>query len=177
MSREPVYRRFPKVPFERRAAAFAIDFFGVWLVSSIAGGNFLLQSLVFLLLWMGLRVLVVSQNQGQTLGRWALDIKVLDAKSGKTPDQLTLAKREGILGLCALLAAIGLGIGLANGISLLVLTAPLAADCGMAYADSEIQQAFHDRIAQTLVIQTRRGYSLDLRVKKWFAQVRRRVQK
>jgi hypothetical protein len=101
----------------------------------------------------------------------------LDANSGKTPGQLTLAKREGIVGFCALLAAIGLGIGLANGISLLVLTAPLAADCGMAYADSEVQQAFHDRIAQTVVIQTRRGYSLDLRLKKWFAQVRRRVQK
>jgi len=126
---------------------------------------------------MGLRVFVVSNNQGQSLGRWALDIKVIDGKSSKTPGQVTLAKREGILGFCALFAALGLGIGLANGISLLLLVAPLVADCGMAYADAEAQQAFHDRVATTIVIQTRRGYSLDLRLKKWFAQVARRMQK
>jgi uncharacterized RDD family membrane protein YckC len=177
MRLEPVHTRFPKVPIERRAAAFFIDFVGAWLVSAILGFNPFLQAVVFLLAWMTLRVVVVSRNQGQSLGRWALDMKVLDAKYSKIPELLTLAKREGILGFCALLAMIGLSIGLANGISMLVLATPLAVDCGIALADEENQQAFHDRIAQTAVIQTRRGYSLDLRLKKLVAQVRRRMQK
>jgi uncharacterized RDD family membrane protein YckC len=172
---QPTYTRFPKVPIERRAAAFAIDFVGVWLVSSFVT-SMLFQSLVFILLWLLLRVVIVSSNQGQSLGRWALDIKVLDAQD-RIPRLLTLAKREGILGFCALLAMIGLRIGLANGVSLLLLTSPLAADCGAALADADAQQAFHDRIAKTFVIQTRRGFSLDLRLKKLFAQVRQRVQK
>lgn len=71
---------------------------------------------------------------------------------------------------------LGLSIGLANGISLLLLSAPLAADCGVALADQDVQQAFHDRVAQTIVIQTRRGFSLDLRLKQLVAQMRRRVR-
>jgi uncharacterized RDD family membrane protein YckC len=175
MSIEQIYSRFPKVPIERRVAAFGIDFVGVWLVSSFVT-SILFQSLVFLVLWLVLRVVLVSSNQGQSLGRWALDIKVLDAK-GKIPGLSTLAKREGILGFCALLAMIGLSIGLANGISLLLLISPLAVECGVAFADPEAQQAFHDRIAKTVVIQTRRGFSLDLRLKRLFAQVRQRMQK
>src|SRR5919199_3387099 len=176
MSLEPMYNRFPKVPMERRAGAFFIDFVAVWLVSSFVT-SIVLQMLVFMLLWLGMRVVLVSSNQGQSLGRWALDMKVLDAKYSKIPGLLTLAKREGILGFCALLAMLGLNIGLANGISMLLLIFPLAADCCSALADEESQQAFHDRMAKTLVIQTRRGFSLDLRLKKIFAQVRRRVQK
>lgn len=175
MSIEPIYTRFPKVPIERRAAAFLIDFVGVWLLSSLVGGNFVFQSLVFILFWLGMRVVLVSRNLGQSLGGWALDMKVLDA-NGKIPGLLTLAKREGILGGCALLAMIGLRIGLANPISLLVLTAPLAADCGMALGDSDDQQAFHDRIAKTFIIQTRRGFSLDIRLKKLVAQMKRRMK-
>ena len=177
MSLEPVHTRFPKVPIERRAAAFFIDFVAVWLVSSLLGFNVFVQIVVFMLSWTALRVVFVSSNQGQSLGRWALDMKVLDIKYSKIPGLLTLAKREGILGFCALLAMLGLNIGLANGISMLLLIFPLAADCCSALADEDAQQAFHDRMAKTLVIQTRRGFSLDLRLKKIFAQVRRRVQK
>src|SRR4028118_2267676 len=175
MSIEPVYTRFPKVPIERRAAAFGIDFVAVWLVSSLLKINVPFQILVFMLLWLALRVVLVSSNQGQSLGRWALDMKLIDAKYAKIPGLVTLTKREGILGGCALLAMIGLNIGLANGISLLLLTAPLAADCGSALADPEAQQAFHDRVAKTIVIQTRRGFSLDLRLKKLVAQMRHRM--
>ncbi len=177
MSIEPVHKRFPKVPIERRAYAFLIDFIGVWLVSSLVGGNLALQVLVFLLLWLALRVVLVSSNLGQSPGRWAFDIKVLDAKYSKIPGLLALAKREGILGLGAILAIIGLRAALANPISLLLLIAPILADCGVALSDPDTQQAFHDRIAQTIVIQTRRGFSLDLRIKKIVAQLRHRVQK
>lgn len=175
MSIEPVYTRFPKVPMERRVAAFLIDFVGVWLLSSFFIN--LAQVLVFVLSWFSLRVVLVSSNQGQSLGRWALDMKVLDAKYAKIPGLLALAKREGILGFCALLAMFGLNVGLANAISMLLLISPLVADCGVAFAEPETQQAFHDRVGQTIVIQTRRGYSLDLRAKKWFALVKQRMQK
>jgi uncharacterized RDD family membrane protein YckC len=175
MSLEPIYYRFPKVPIERRAAAFGIDFVGVWFVSALLGLNVVFQAMVFILLWLGMRVILVSSNQGQSLGRWALDIKVLDAK-GKIPGLLTLAKREGILGFCALLAMIGLSVGLANGISLLLLITPLAVDCGLALGDAEARQAFHDRVGNTIVIQTRRGFSLDLRLKKLFTQMSRRMK-
>lgn len=174
MNIEPVHARFPKVPIERRVAAFAIDFLGVWLASSLMVG---FEGLVFIVLWLILRVLVVSRNQGQSLGRWALDMKVLDAKYAKIPSLSALAKREGVLGSLALLAMIGLNIGLSNPISLLLLIAPLVGDCGLAFSDPEAQQAFHDRVATTLVIQTRRGFSLDIRLKRLFAQVRRRMQK
>lgn len=173
MSIERIYTRFPKVPIERRVAAFAIDFVVVWLCSSLVGNNILFQILVFTLLWLGLRVVLVSNNQGQSLGRWALDMKVLDAKYSKIPGLLTLSKREGILGLSTFLALIGLSWMFANPISFLLLITPLAVDGGVAFADNEAQQAFHDRIAQTIVIQTRRGYSLDIRLKKIFAQIRR----
>jgi len=165
------------VPIERRAAAFLIDFVGVWLVSSLLGFNLFAKVIVFLLSWSPLRVAVVFNNQGQSLGRWALDMKVLDAHDTKIPRLLTLAKREGILGFCALLATLGLNIGLANGISMLLLMFPLLADCGIALTDEGTRQAFHDRVAQTIVIQTRRGFSLDIRLKRLVAQVRRHVQK
>lgn len=173
MSIERIYTRFPKVPIERRVAAFAIDFVVVWLCSSLVGNNILFQILVFTLLWLALRVVLVSNNQGQSLGRWALDMKVLDAKYSKIPGLLTLSKREGILGLSTFLALIGLSWMFANPISFLLLITPLAVDGGVAFADNEAQQAFHDRIAQTIVIQTPRGYSLDIRLKKIFAQIRR----
>ncbi len=177
MRLEPVHTRFPKVPLERRAAAFAIDFVGVWLVSALLGFNPVIQIVVFIVAWGALRVVVVSKNQGQSLGRWAMDMKVLDAKQKKLPELSVLAKREGILGGCALLAMIGLSIGLANAMSMLLLVAPLVGDCSIALTDEGVQQAFHDRVAQTVVIPTRRGYSLDLRLKKIFAQLRRYMQK
>lgn len=171
------YRRFPKVPIDRRAYAFLIDFVCVWLLSSFAGANFILQFLVFALSWFGLRVILVEKNQGQSLGSYALDMKVIDARFNKLPGVLALAKREGILGAAAFLAMIGLNIGLLNAISMLLLISPLLADCGVALTDEERLQAFHDRVAETIVIQTRRGFSLDLRIKKIVAQIRRNMRK
>jgi len=49
-------------------------------------------------------------------------------------------------------------------------------DCGFAFVDNDFRQAFHDRIASTVVIQTRRGYSLDIKLKKIVAAASRRVK-
>jgi hypothetical protein len=87
-----------------------------------------------------------------------------------------LAKREGITLFGALLATIGLNIGFSNGISLLLLISPLAADGCVALADPDLQQTLHDRLAKTMIVASRRGYSLDLRVKRLLAQFQQRMK-
>jgi uncharacterized RDD family membrane protein YckC len=169
------YRRFPKVPIERRVAAFGIDFVTVWFVSSFFVDA--LQWLVFIVGWFALRVLLVDKNKGQSLGRYALDMKVIDPRLNKVPTLITLAKREGIVGFAAMLAMFGLEINFINGLSMLLLISPLLVDCCAAFADEQFAQAFHDRAAETIVIQTRRGFSLDLRLKKVYFEVKRNLQK
>jgi uncharacterized RDD family membrane protein YckC len=171
---EPDYRRFPRVPIERRAGAFLIDFVTIWLFSSFFGS---VQWLVFLLGWLAMRVVLVDRNKGQSLGRWALDIKVIDPRLNKIPDLVTLSKREGIAGFAAMLAMFGLNLNFSNALSMIVLVSPLVIDCGLALTDEEFNRAFHDRVAETIIVQTQRGFSLDLRLKKLLAQLQRNMQK
>jgi uncharacterized RDD family membrane protein YckC len=175
VTEKPVRRRFPKVPIERRAYAFLIDFIVVWLTSSFLGTG-ILRWLTFLITWFLLRVLLVEKNQGQSLGRWVLDIKIID-KTNRVPTLANLAKREGIVGSLALLAMIGLNIGVLNPLSMLILITPLVVDCVVALGDEQYFQAFHDQISQTLTIQTQRGFSLDLRLKKLLAQIQQTMRK
>lgn len=104
----PVSTRLPKGGIWERGVALAIDFVVVWLPSILAG-QWVVQGLVFLVGWFGLRVLLVAWNQGQSLGHWALDMKVVDPKFGKVPGLAKLSKREGITGLGALLTMFALG--------------------------------------------------------------------
>ena len=157
--------RFPHAPLERRAYAYLLDFVLVWLLSSLAGG--ILEFVIFTAAWFGLRVVVPSVNQGQSLGTWAFDLKVINLRFRRLPGLLELSKREGILGLASFLAMVGFNINFRNGISFLLFIAPLAADCGFALTEDGFKQAFHDRIAETVVIASRRGFSLDLRAKQF----------
>ena len=175
--RESSYRRYPRVPRDRRAGALAIDFVAVWLVSSFFGFGTILQGIVFLIAWFAMRVIAVEKNQGQSLGRWLMDMQVIALRYNKVPDLVTLSKREGIAGLAAVLAMYGLQINFRNGLSMLLLFTPLLIDGALAMVDEELDRAFHDRIAQTIVIQTQRGFSLDLRLKKIFGQIKRRMRK
>jgi len=172
----PPPQRFPRVPFDRRIYAFAIDFVAVWLVSAIAAGNWFVQGVFFLAAWFGLRVVAVARNQGQSLGSWAMDMKVLDLRFRRTPDLVTLGKREAIAGGSAVLAMLGLNVAFVNAFSTLLLVSPLLANCGTAFADELYNQAFHDRFAETAVIQTKRGFSLDLRVRRLLDDVIYRVR-
>jgi uncharacterized RDD family membrane protein YckC len=173
-SEELPYRRFPKVPIERRAYAFLIDFVAVWLVSSFFAG--IDQAIVFIVAWFCLRVILVENNKGQSLGSWALDMKVIDVRLERIPGVLELSKREAIVGFAALLAMIGLNINFQNGLSMILLVSPLIADCSVALADEQLNQAFHDRVAGTIVIQTKRGFSLDLRLKKLWLEFKRQMR-
>lgn len=175
MITEIEHTRFPRVQIWRRGVAFLIDFVGVWLLSSLLGGNLPAFIVVFVLAWLCLRVLLVYRNQGQSLGRWALDMKVLDARLGRVPGLQALIKREAVTGLGALLVATPLSTtGLFNFAAILLMI-PLAIDCGIALSDTTLRQAVHDRISSTMIVSTRRGYSLDIKVKRLLDQARRRV--
>lgn len=174
-------RQFPRVQIWRRGIALGIDFVGVWILSSLLGSNApgfgFVEAIVFILGWFATRVLVPYNNFGQTLGRYALDMKVLEPRTGKVPDLQALCQREAVTGGGALLVAIALSY-LANNVAFLLLFAPLAVDCGLALADDNLyRQAFHDRFAKTVIISTRRGYSLDIKVKRLLATIGNRVRK
>jgi uncharacterized RDD family membrane protein YckC len=73
-------RRYPKVPMDRRVGAFALDFLVVWFISAFFASNLFVQWIVFLSVWIISRVVVAEKNQGQSLGRWALDTQVIDSR-------------------------------------------------------------------------------------------------
>lgn len=169
-------KRIPKIPFDRRIYAFAIDFAIAWLLGSLAA-NWFAQGFIFFVVWMASRVAVVSRNQGQSLGAWSMDMKVLSLRFRRVPDLVTLSRREAIVGGCATLAMLGLNQALVNAFTTLLLIAPLCADCGVAFADEDYNQAFHDRFADTVVVPTKRGFSLDLRVRRLVDELVYRMRK
>ena len=165
---------FPKVPFERRIGAFLIDFVAVWFLSSFFGA---FQWLIFLLAWLGMRVVLADKNQGQSLGRWALNMRVIDFRYERMPELMTLVKRESIVGLAAMLAMYGFQ-GIVKGLLyILLLNVPLLVDCLAALVDGDFNQALHDRFTDTVIVPTQRGFSLDLRLKKIFAELKKNMQK
>lgn len=182
MDTEPVYMRFPKVRLWRRFVAFLIDYCVVALGSSLApalnsGGIGLGRVLLFVVLWLLMRVVVAIANQGQSLGRWALDQTVVDVRFGRVPLGIELLKREVITGIGAVFATIGSSnLTPGHGAGMLLLL-PLAGDCSLASMDPLMRQAFHDRLANTIIVGTRRGYSLDLKVKRWYFLARGWLQK
>ena len=89
---EPNYRRYPKVPLDRRVAAFAIDFLCVWFISSFFASNLFFQWLVLLPTWLIWRVIIADKNLGQSLGRWALDTKIIDPRFNRLPELKALVK-------------------------------------------------------------------------------------
>ena len=181
MTSDPYPKRLPprlsKAQMWSRVVASAIDFSLAWLLSSVAiTGDAQVQLgqwVIFVILWMLLRVVVVTNNQGQSPGHWALDLKVIDARSAQLPRIEDLIKREAIAGGCCLLLLIGFNMG---GFLLLALVAPLIVDTGIGLADPVRLQTVHDRWVDTAVIYTTRGYSLDLKLKKVLTQAQQRVR-
>jgi uncharacterized RDD family membrane protein YckC len=173
---KPDYGKYPIVPIERRVGAFAIDFLSVWFVSAFFSYNLVVQWIVFITIWLILRVLITDKNKGQSLGRWAFDTKVIDPRFNRVPELINLFKREVMIGIGAALAIAGIQ-NFTSGLSMLLLLSPLAVDCSLALIDDETNLAGHDRLAQTFTVQTERGFSLDLRIKKIFGQIRRSMRR
>jgi uncharacterized RDD family membrane protein YckC len=166
-------RRYVRVPMDRRIAAFAVDFGAVSCVSLLGGSGF---ALLFLILWLGMRVIGVSMNRGQSLGRWAFDIKLVDPKYRAIPGLKELFQREAMTGLGSVFILMGLVNFSPANAWVLITPVPLLVDCGFAFADPDYRQAYHDQIARTMMVQTKRGYSLDIKLKKLFAQGRSRMK-
>lgn len=166
MSKDPLPRRYPRVPIQRRIYAFLVDFATAWFISALVGVP-LIQFIVFIAAWWGLRVFGPSRFQGQSLGRWAFDLQIIDGRRGRLPDVMLLTKREGGLSLIAFLGLVGLQYGFPNFLSITILISPLLVDLVVAIGDEENQQAIHDRFFDTVIVPSRRGYSLDLRIRRW----------
>jgi uncharacterized RDD family membrane protein YckC len=176
MPTDPAAIEYIRVPLWRRGTALLIDFLAVSLLSLLLGGSAIAIIIVFLIGWVGLRVVWVARNRGQSLGRWALDMRIIDLQRGGTPDLLTLTKRESVIGLGAALLLIGL-VNLSPGAPwALLLFVPIALDLSVAWINRDEQQAFHDQWTQTQIVQSRRGYSLDLKLKRLLVAAQRRVK-
>lgn len=171
----PTTTRIPRIPLWRRGAAWAIDFAIVGVVAGAAGAV-VAQGIFFVLGWLGMRVLLVVNNKGQSVGRWALDLKVWDLRRGGIPGLVELAQREGLLAIEGFLVLVGLASFSQTTPWAPLLFIPLAIDCGIAWLDPDRCQAFHDRLANTIVVPSKRGYSLDLKIKKWLVDLRQRVK-
>lgn len=160
----------------RRAIALGIDAVAVGLCSSLLGGAFFAQGLVFLVGWLLLRVVLVSSNKGQSLGRWALDMRVIDRQRGGTPTLQALTQRESLLGAATFLTFWGVTHLSPTTAWALLLLIPLGVDASFAYGDAAYRLAFHDRYSQTWVVESRRGYSLDVKVRQLVAEIRSRMK-
>jgi uncharacterized RDD family membrane protein YckC len=173
------YHQFPKADLKRRIWASAIDFVITWglatLGGSIVAGVLIGQWIVFCLIWLGLRVILTHKNQGQSLGHWALNMKVVHEQTGRIPRLEYLTKREAAVGFATSLLYIATTHP-SFGMVLFVLILPIAFDLWSATADPDFGQTLHDRLGQTVVINTRRGFSLDLKVRRWLETLQSRRQ-
>jgi hypothetical protein len=105
-------------------------------------------------------------------------MKVLDTRYQRTPGILELSKREGLLAFAGSLAMIGMSNLTSGNASVLLLIMPLFLDFTVALVDIErYQQAFHDRVAQTIVVGSMRGYSLDIKLKFLVDEAKRYVRR
>lgn len=141
---------------------------------------------LFIALWWLLRVAMVANNRGQSFGRLAMDIKLIEGqdlnwdeadqerfrrRSPRIPTLIDLTKREGILCGELLLGFISLDLIAQINPAALLTASPLIADYAVAYLDEDRRQSIHDRVIDSLVIQTRRGFSLHIKGRRWFEQL------
>ena len=141
---------------------------------------------LFVILWWLLRVAMVANNRGQSLGRLAMDIKVIEGqdfdltgversrferRSPRIPTLLELTKREGILCGEVLLGFISLELMAQINPAALLTASPLVADYAVAFLDLDRRQAIHDRVIDSIVVQTSRGFSLHIKGRRWFEQL------
>lgn len=151
----------PKLaPWSKRIGAFALDF-GLGLgisylaqgLAALVGANAsavdMTGYLAFFATWLVNRGYFQSRPEGQSLGKWLLNIKTLDPETEASPHLVRSLAREGVLSLFVLTEA---------------LLVPLAADGLFAVFDKEKRQTIHDRAGRTLVVEAERGYHLDEKV-------------
>ncbi len=172
---EPAYTRYALAPVLHRGAALGIDllacsFLGqliqAILFGTVEGGW--VSWLIFGLNWFFFRVLVVNKSGGQSFGRWLMSLRTIDAEYGKTASLVALMWREVILLACLLFF-----INTFNTTLVVFTWLPLAVDALFSQLDNQKRQTFHDRLAGTIVIFTRKGLELDRKILNLFGQANR----
>jgi uncharacterized RDD family membrane protein YckC len=182
MDYEPAYSRLALARLSQRNAALLVDFIACaflgQLIEALLGlSNSGLGLVIFGLAWMINRVFIAGKNQGQSLGRWLLSIRVVDMTYGKSAGVFELVKREGAIYLCMALVLAGFSSGgLTNTISFFALI-PIVIDGAIALADSEKMQTLHDKLSGTIVIASRKGLQLDQKITKLIGQASRGASK
>ncbi len=175
---EPAYTRYALAPVLHRGAALGIDllacsFLGqliqAILFGTVEGGW--VSWLIFGLNWFFFRVLVVNKSGGQSFGRWLMSLRTIDAEYGKTASLVALMWREVILLTCLLFF-----INTFNTTLVVFTWLPLAVDALFSQLDNQKRQTFHDRLAGTIVIFTRKGLELDRKILNLFGQANRFYQ-
>lgn len=166
----------PKPPFWRRACAFLLDFLVAWLVTAIISPNIFIHTFFLIVAWLGNRILFVGRNRGQSIGRWAFDMKLIDRRR-RVPNLDMLLRREAMTAGEAVLLLWGLYALFASNSASFLLMIPLVADAIAAWTDNANQQSFHDRYTKTFIASSRHGYSLDVKIQKWVELALRSVQK
>ncbi|MEM1427294.1 MAG: RDD family protein [Cyanobacteria bacterium P01_H01_bin.130] len=174
----------PRSPMWRRGVATAIDAIGCCALGSMLGPA--PHVALFVVLWWLVRVAMVANNRGQSFGRLAMDIKVIEGqdfdltgvergrferRSPRIPTLLELTKREAIVGGEALLGFIALELVAQINPAALLAAAPVVADYVIAATDLDRRQALHDRVIDSIVVQTSRGLSLHIKGRRWFNQL------
>lgn len=90
--------------------------------------NIFLELVIFVLLWFIFRVIIVQINKGQSLGRWAMDLKIADIRRKRQPSMVSMSKREGVIALIAFTAMIGLKINFKDSLLMVLLLTPIIVD-------------------------------------------------
>ena len=151
--------------FKKRAGAFAIDF-GIGLgasyfaqgVASMFGAGPETVALMgygaFFGTWLVNRAYGQSTT-GQSVGKWALNIKTVDTQTDEPPSLIRSVAREGVSSL--LIATEALGV-------------PLVADSLFAVFDKDKRQSLHDRAARTQVVNCEEGYQLDAKLSEFLEE-------
>jgi uncharacterized RDD family membrane protein YckC len=143
--------------WQKRVGSFALDF-GLGM-----GISYLAQGLValfgaggeavnlvgygaFFATWLVNRGYFQSRPEGQSLGKWLLNIKTVDTETEQAPTLIRSVAREGVLSVLILTES---------------LVVPLGADALFAFFDKQKRQSLHDRAGRTQVVEADTGFHLD----------------
>lgn len=153
--------------WQKRLGSFALDF-GLGL-----GASYLAQGVmalfgagaetvdltgytVFFAAWLINRGYFQSRPEGQSFGKWLLNIKVIDTETDQSPSLIRSVAREGVTSLFILTET---------------LAVPLIADGIFAIFDQQKRQSIHDRAGRTQVIEAEEGFELDQKAVQFLEQV------
>ncbi|MDX2273100.1 MAG: RDD family protein [Cyanobacteriota bacterium] len=143
--------------WQKRLGSFALDF-GIGLgaaylaqgVAALFGAGGGAVDMVgygaFFAAWLANRGYLQSRPEGQSIGKWLLNIKTIDTETEQSPHVIRSVAREGVLSVLILTEA---------------LVVPLAADALFALFDKEKRQSLHDRAGRTQVVEAETGFHLD----------------